>query len=86
MWQVCGLIFLLQSGPAGFTPTFQATLPDVLSEEARYTRALSRLAHHLENIVSPMLAALLLAVMPYNTLFFDTVAGLTASPLLVVSV
>ena len=57
VWQVYVLIFLLQSASAAFTPTFQATIPDVLPEEARYTRALSlsRLAYDLENIVSPTL-------------------------------
>lgn len=88
VWQVYVLIFLLQSASAAFTPTFQATIPDVLPDEARYTRALSlsRLAYDLENIVSPTLAALLLAVMSYNALFLGTVAGFAASALLVVSV
>ena len=88
VWQVYVLIFLLQSASAAFTPTFQATVPDVLPEEARYTRALSlsRLAYDLENIVSPTLAALLLALMSYNNLFLGTVAGFAASALLVVSV
>lgn len=88
VWQVYVLIFLLQSASAAFTPTFQATIPDVLPDEAQYTRALSlsRLAYDLENIVSPTLAALLLAVMSYNALFFGTVAGFAVSALLVVSV
>ena len=88
IWQVYLLVFVLQSASAGFTPSFQATIPDVLTDEARYTRALSlsRLAYDLENIVSPTLAALLLAVMSYNTLFLGTVAGFVASALLVVSV
>ncbi|MDP0929921.1 MFS transporter [Paracoccus onubensis] len=88
IWQVYVLIFLLQSASAGFTPTFQATIPDVLPEEDRYTRALSlsRLAYDLENIVSPTLAALLLAVMSYNSLFLGTVAGFLGSALLVLSV
>jgi len=88
VWQVYGLIFVLQSASAAFTPTFQATIPDVLPDEARYTRALSlsRLAYDLENIVSPTLAALLLAVMSYNALFLGTVAGFAASAVLVVSV
>ncbi len=88
VWQVYILIFLLQSASAAFTPTFQATIPDVLPEEARYTRALSlsRLAYDLENIISPTLAALLLAVMSYNSLFLGTVVGFTASAFLVVSV
>ena len=44
---------------AAFTPTFQATIPDVLPDEKDYTRALSlsRLAYDLESLVSPMLAA-----------------------------
>lgn len=88
VWQVYALIFLLQSASAAFTPTFQATLPDVLPEEARYTRALSlsRLAYDLENIVSPTLAGLLLMVMTSNALFLGTTAGFVASALLVVSV
>ncbi len=88
IWQVYVLIFLLQSASAAFTPTFQATIPDVLPDEARYTRALSlsRLAYDLENILSPALAALLLTIMSYNTLFLGTVVGFSASALLVVSV
>mgnify|MGYP003112860952 CR=1 FL=1 len=88
VWQVYVLIFLLQSASAAFTPTFQATIPDVLPEEDRYTRALSlsRLAYDLENIVSPVLAGLLLAVLSYNALFLGTVVGFLASALLVVSV
>lgn len=88
IWQVYVLIFLLQSASAAFTPTFQATIPDILPEEARYTRALSlsRLAYDLENIVSPTLAALFLAVMSYQSLFLGTVVGFAASALLVVSV
>lgn len=88
VWQVYVLIFLLQSASAAFTPTFQATIPDVLPEEDRYTRALSlsRLAYDLENIISPALAAVLLAVMSYNALFLGTVAGFVASALLVISV
>ena len=88
IWQIYALIFLLQSASAAFTPTFQATIPDVLTDEARYTRALSlsRLAYDLENIVSPTLAGVLLAVMSYNLLFLGTVAGFAASALLVASV
>jgi len=88
VWQVYVLIFALQSASAAFTPTFQATIPDILPEEERYTRALSlsRLAYDLENIISPMLAALLLAFVSYNALFFGTVIGFVGSALLVVSV
>lgn len=85
VWQVLVLILLLQSASAAFTPVFQATIPDVLRDEARYTRALSlsRLAHDLENMISPLLAALLLVVTGYNALFLGTVAGFMASALLI---
>ncbi|WP_050521943.1 MFS transporter [Pseudorhodobacter wandonensis] len=88
VWQVYILIFVLQSASAAFTPTFQATIPDILPEEDRYTRALSlsRLAYDLENIISPTLAAILLIFVSYQTLFFGTVIGFAAAALLVVSV
>jgi MFS family permease len=85
VWQVYALIFVLQSASAAFTPTFQATIPDVLPDEARYTRALSlsRLAYDLENLASPTLAALLLAVLSYDALFVGTALGFAASALLI---
>ena len=88
VWQAYILIFVLQSASAAFTPTFQATIPDILPEEDRYTRALSlsRLAYDLENIISPMLAAILLTFVSYHVLFVGTVIGFVGSALLVVSV
>jgi len=85
VWQVYVLIFLLQSASATFTPAFQAAIPDVLTDERDYTRALSlsRLAYDLENLASPALAALLLGAMGYHWLFAGTVAGFLASALLV---
>lgn len=87
-WQIYLLIFLLQSASAAFTPSFQATIPDVLPDERDYTRALSlsRLAYDLENLLSPTLAALLLLLVSYHSLFVGTVVGFIASALLVVSV
>ena len=88
LWQVFALVFVLQSASAAFTPTFQATIPDILQDEAAYTRALSlsRLAYDLENIISPTLAAMLLLVVSYDLLFAGTALGFVASALLVVSV
>lgn len=88
VWQVYVLIFLLQSASASFTPVFQATIPDVLPDEARYTRALSlsRLAYDLENLISPMLAAALLALISFHWLFAATAIGFACSALLVCSV
>jgi MFS family permease len=86
--QVYALIFLLQAASAGFTPAFQATMPDVLPDERDYTNGLSlmRLAEDMEQIVSPMLAAALLTVVSFPVLFAGTVLGFVASALLVVSV
>ena len=39
IWQIYILIFVLQAASAGFTPTFQTTIPDVLPDEARYVWA-----------------------------------------------
>ncbi|WP_292897324.1 MFS transporter [Nitratireductor sp.] len=88
VWQVYVLIFMLQSASAGFTPTFQATVPDILPDERDYTRALSlsRLAYDLESVVSPMLAAALLSVVSFHNLFAGTVIGFLVSAALVMSV
>ena len=88
VWQVYVLIFVLQAASAAFTPTFQATIPDVLPDERDYTRALSlsRLAYDMESLVSPMLAAALLTVIGFHDLFAGTAVGFLASATLVVSV
>ncbi|EEE38046.1 hypothetical protein RKLH11_1887 [Rhodobacteraceae bacterium KLH11] len=88
IWQVYVLIFVLQSASAGFTPAFQATIPDVLTDEQDYTKALSlsRLAYDLESLLSPMLAAALLLFVSFDSLFLGTCIGFVASALLVVSV
>jgi len=88
IWQVYVLIFVLQSASAAFTPTFQATIPDILPDEKQYTRALSlsRLAYDLESVASPMLAAGLLTVISFHSLFAGTVVGFLISAALVVSV
>lgn len=88
VWQVYLLIFILQSASAAFTPTFQATIPDILPDEGQYTRALSlsRLAYDMESLLSPMLAAGLLTVIGFNWLFLGTVVGFFCSAALVLSV
>lgn len=87
VWQIYVLIFLLQAASAAFTPAFQSVIPSVLPEEDEYTRALSlsRLAYDLEAVLSPLLAAALLTVISYHSLFVGTVAGFVGSALLVMS-
>lgn len=85
VWQIYVLIFVLQSASAVFTPTFQATIPEILPDEEDYTQALSlsRLAYDLESLLSPMLAAALLAIINFHWLFAGTSVGFIASALLV---
>ncbi|MEM9477238.1 MAG: MFS transporter [Pseudomonadota bacterium] len=87
VWQVYVLIFVLQAASAAFTPAFQATIPDVLPDEEDYTNALSlsRLASELENLISPLLAGLLLQVISFHWLFAGTILGFLASALLVLA-
>lgn len=88
IWQIYLLIFLLQSCSAVFTPTFQASIPDILPGEKDYTRALalSRIAYDLENLLSPLLAAALLTVMSFHWLFGGTALAFMISALLILSV
>lgn len=88
VWQVYLLIFVMNACSAGFTPTFQATISDVLPDEARYTRALSlsRLAYDLENLLSPLLTAAALVVLTYDALFAVNAVAFLTSAVLVFSV
>ena len=88
VWQIYVLIFILQSASAAFTPTFQATIPDILPQEGDYTKALSlsRLAYDLETLLSPALAAALLTVMSFHNLFAGTALGFLLSAAFVLSV
>jgi MFS family permease len=81
VWQVYLLIFLLQSASAGFTPLFQSLIPEILTEERDYTRALSlsRLAYDLESLLSPALAAALLTALSFHALFAGTSLGFLLS-------
>jgi len=85
IWQVYVLIFVLQSASAMFTPTFQATIPDVLPDERDYTKALSlsRLAYDLENLASPAIAGLLLTFISFHNLFAGTAIGFLISAVFV---
>jgi MFS family permease len=85
-WQVYALMTVLYVASAAFTPAFQAMIPDLLPDEAEYTKALSlsRLAADLESVTSPVLAAILLAFVSYNNLFAGTAIGFGVSALFVV--
>jgi len=85
LWQLLLLIFALNACAAAYTPAFQALLPEVLPDDEEYTRALSlsRLAMELENLASPLLAALLLSISHYSTLFHFNSLAFALSALLI---
>lgn len=87
IWQIYGLVFILQSASATFTPAFQSLIPGVLPDSRDYTRALSlsRLAYDLESLLSPALAAVFLTVLTYNNLFLGTAFGFLCSAVLVLA-
>lgn len=87
VWHIYALIGLLQAGSAAFTPTFQAVVPDIVTDESDYTRALSasQVASTMESLLSPVLAAVALTFMSFNWLFLGTSAGFLVSALLVLS-
>lgn len=87
IWQIYVLIALLQSASAAFTPTFQAVIPDIVTDEENYTKALaaSQVATTMESLLSPVLAAVALTFMTFNVLFVGTAVGFALSAVLVLS-
>ncbi|MCQ6269375.1 MFS transporter [Pseudarthrobacter sp. R1] len=87
IWQIYVLIALLQAASAAFTPTFQAVIPDIVTDKDAYTRALSasQVAYTMESLLSPVLAAVALSFMTFNWLFAGTSAGFIVSAVLVLS-
>ncbi|MBN9644249.1 MFS transporter [Corynebacterium mendelii] len=80
-------VFVIQAASACFTPTFQALIPRVVTDERDYTKALSlsRLAYDLEQVISPSVAAVLLTFMSYHNLFAATAVGFALSALFVLT-
>ncbi|MEI5102687.1 MFS transporter [Streptomyces sp. PmtG] len=87
VWHIYVLIGLLQAAAAAFTPTFQAVIPDIVTDESDYTRALSasQVASTMESLLSPVLAAVALTFMSFDWLFLGTSAGFLVSALFVLS-
>lgn len=86
IWEIYIILFLINACSAGFTPVFQATIADIIKDEQQYQKALSysRLAYDLEQLLSPSLAALLLTIVSFSTLFvFDAVSFLISGILIV---
>jgi NRE family putative nickel resistance protein-like MFS transporter len=71
VWQIYLMIFLINAATAFFTPTFDATIPDIAGRE-HYVKALSlsRIAVDLEAILAPALAGLVFALLGLKWLFW----------------
>jgi len=87
IWQVFVLVFVVNAASAAFTPVFQAIIPEILEDEKTYTKGLSyaRLAYDLENLISPALAAALLFVWSFDSLFMANSLTFALSAILIVS-
>lgn len=87
IWEVFLLVFVVNACSAAFTPAFQALIPVVLPDEEQYTQALSlsRIAYELEALLSPVLAAVMLAAIGLNALFVSDAASFLASAALVLA-
>jgi MFS transporter, NRE family, putaive nickel resistance protein len=84
VWQIYALIFLINAVTAFFTPTYEASIPEVVGEE-HYVRALSlsRVAVDMEAVAAPALAALLVALFGVRWVFWFDASTYLVSALLV---
>lgn len=87
VWQVYTMIFLINAATAFFTPTYDATIPEIVGNE-HYVKALSlsRVAVDMEAMLAPMLAGLLVALLGLQWLFwFDAASYLVSAGLVAAS-
>jgi MFS transporter, NRE family, putaive nickel resistance protein len=83
VWQIYALIFAINAVTAFFTPTFEASLPEVVGE-VDYVKALSfsRVAVDIEAFAAPALAGLLVAAFSVKWVFwFDACTYLVSAAL-----
>ncbi|WP_220799036.1 MFS transporter [Roseobacter sp. OBYS 0001] len=82
-WQVATLAFAFFVLAAGFTPLFQSVIPDILPQEAAYTKALawSRVAYTTEAVMSPVIAAVMLKIVAGEALFYAAALAFAGSVL-----
>ena len=89
LWHIYLLIFLLNFFSAGFKPIFQAIIPDILEDDVMYGKALSysRLAYDLENLLSPVFAAIALLYFSYTGLFVgNSIAFIISASIIVITI
>src|SRR5215213_11711911 len=87
-WQVYVLIFAINAVTAFFTPTFEASIPEVVGNE-QYVKALSlaRVAVDMEAVAAPAVAGLLVAWLGLRWVFwFDGLTYAVSAILVIVAV
>jgi NRE family putative nickel resistance protein-like MFS transporter len=87
VWQIYALIFAINAVTAFFTPTFEASIPEVVGDE-HYVKALSlsRVAVDAEAVAAPALAGLLVALFGVRYVFWFDALTYLVSALLVLFV
>lgn len=83
VWQIYVLIFTNNAVTAFFTPTFEASIPELVGEE-QYVKALSlsRVATDVEAVAAPALAGILVTVLGLRWVFwFDASTYLVSAAL-----
>lgn len=81
VWQIYALIFAINAVTAFFTPTFEASIPEVVGNE-QYVQALSfsRVAVDIEAVAAPAVAGLLVALLGVRWVFwFDALTYLVSA-------
>ena len=87
VWQIYLLIFLINAVTAFFTPTFEASIPEIVGEE-HYVKALSysRVAVDIESVAAPAVAGLLVVWLGVRWVFWFDAFSYLVSALLVLPV
>jgi NRE family putative nickel resistance protein-like MFS transporter len=86
VWQIYVLIFAINAVTAFFTPTFEATIPEIVGGE-QYVKALSlsRVATDVEAVAAPALAGILVAFLGVRWVFwFDAFTYLISAMMVAV--
>ncbi len=81
VWQLYVLTFLFQAASAAAHTTYLAVVPDMLPDKRDYLRAVtkSRITYHAETLISPLVAAALIAVLDFRGVFVLSVGLLIAA-------
>lgn len=88
VWHVYVLIFLINALTACFTPTYEATIPQIVGSR-EYVKAISfsRVAVDMEAILGPVLAGILVSVFGVRWVFwFDGLSYLVSALLILMAV